>query len=114
MGDEGGFAPNLSSDEETIETILAAIEKAGYQPGKDFMLAMDAASSEWKSPKGKGLSLIHISLGLSESDLSAIAATEGVSAVMPVKYLDTEGRWSNLSLIHIYRARRSRYRPARG
>ena len=46
--------PNLSSDEETIETILAAIEKAGYQPGRDFMLAMDAASSEWKSPKGKG------------------------------------------------------------
>ena len=54
VGDEGGFAPNLSSDEETIETILAAIEKAGYLPGKDFMLAMDAASSEWKSPKGKG------------------------------------------------------------
>ena len=54
VGDEGGFAPNLSSDEETIETILAAIEKAGYVPGKDFMLAMDAAASEWKSPKGKG------------------------------------------------------------
>ena len=54
VGDEGGFAPNLSSDEETIETILSAIEKAGYVPGKDFMLAMDAASSEWKSPKGKG------------------------------------------------------------
>ena len=54
VGDEGGFAPNLSSDEETIETILAAIEKAGYLPGRDFMLAMDAAASEWKSPKGKG------------------------------------------------------------
>ena len=54
VGDEGGFAPNLSSDEETIETILAAIEKAGYVPGKDFMLAMDAAASEWKSPKGRG------------------------------------------------------------
>ena len=54
VGDEGGFAPNLSSDEETIETILDAIKKAGYQPGKDFMLAMDAASSEWKSEKGKG------------------------------------------------------------
>ena len=54
VGDEGGFAPNLSSDEETIETILAAIEKVGYLPGKDFMLAMDAASSEWKSEKGKG------------------------------------------------------------
>ena len=54
VGDEGGFAPNLSSDEETIETILEAIRKAGYEPGKDFMLAMDAASSEWKSEKGKG------------------------------------------------------------
>ena len=54
VGDEGGFAPNLSSDEETIETILAAIEKAGYVPGKDFMLAMDAASSEWKMTRELG------------------------------------------------------------
>ena len=54
VGDEGGFAPNLSSDEETIETILEAIKNAGYEPGKDFMIAMDAASSEWKSEKGKG------------------------------------------------------------
>ena len=54
VGDEGGFAPNLSSDEETIETIIEAIKKAGYEPGKDFMLAMDAAASEWKSEKGKG------------------------------------------------------------
>ncbi len=55
VGDEGGFAPNLSSDEETIETILDAIRKAGYEPGRDFMLAMDAASSEWKDKeKGKG------------------------------------------------------------
>ena len=38
VGDEGGFAPNLSSDEETIETILEAIKKAGYEPGKDFMI----------------------------------------------------------------------------
>ena len=54
VGDEGGFAPNLSSDEETIETILEAVKAAGYEPGKDFMIAMDAASSEWKSEKGKG------------------------------------------------------------
>ena len=51
VGDEGGFAPNLSSD---IETILEAVKAAGYEPGKDFMIAMDAASSEWKSEKGKG------------------------------------------------------------
>ena len=54
VGDEGGFAPNLSSDEETIETILDAVKAAGYEPGTDFMIAMDAASSEWKSEKGIG------------------------------------------------------------
>lgn len=48
VGDEGGFAPDLSSDDETIEVILEAVEKAGYKPGDDFMIAMDAASSEWK------------------------------------------------------------------
>ena len=55
VGDEGGFAPNsLAGDEDAIELILKAIEKAGYKPGEDFVLAMDAAASEWKSPKGKG------------------------------------------------------------
>lgn len=49
VGDEGGFAPDLGSDEEAIECILEAVQKAGYKPGKDFVLAMDAASSEWKS-----------------------------------------------------------------
>ncbi len=55
VGDEGGYAPNkLESDEAAIEKILEAIKAAGYEPGKDFMIAMDAASSEWKSEKGKG------------------------------------------------------------
>ena len=54
VGDEGGFAPDLKDDEDTIEHILAAVRDAGYEPGKDFVLAMDAASSEWKSEKGKG------------------------------------------------------------
>lgn len=54
VGDEGGFAPDLSSDEETIETILEAVKAAGYEPGKEFMIAMDAASSEWKD-KEKGV-----------------------------------------------------------
>lgn len=49
VGDEGGFAPDLGSDEEAIECILEAVEKAGYKPGENFVLAMDAASSEWKS-----------------------------------------------------------------
>ena len=54
VGDEGGFAPVLKTDEEAVETILEAVKKAGYEPGRDFMIAMDAASSEWKSEKGKG------------------------------------------------------------
>ena len=51
VGDEGGFAPDLGSDEEAIKCILEAIKRAGYEPGKDFVLAMDAASSEWKGSK---------------------------------------------------------------
>ena len=51
VGDEGGFAPALASDEEAIETILEAVKKAGYEPGRDFKIAMDAASSEWKTDK---------------------------------------------------------------
>ena len=51
VGDEGGFAPNLASDEEAIQYILEAVKLAGYEPGKDFVLAMDAASSEWKTGK---------------------------------------------------------------
>ena len=54
VGDEGGFAPDLASDEEAIEYILEAVRQAGYEPGRDFVLAMDAASSEWKgSQKGE-------------------------------------------------------------
>ncbi len=55
VGDEGGFAPNsLGGDEDAIELILKAVEKAGFKPGSDFKIAMDAAASEWKSEKGKG------------------------------------------------------------
>ena len=54
VGDEGGFAPDLGSDEEAIQCILEAVKRAGYELGKDFVLAMDAASSEWKgSVKGE-------------------------------------------------------------
>ena len=55
VGDEGGFAPmKPEGDEGAIDLILEAIKAAGYEPGKDFVLAMDAAASEWKSPKGIG------------------------------------------------------------
>ena len=51
VGDEGGFAPDLASDEDAIRYLLEAIAKAGYEPGRDFVLAIDAAASEWKGSK---------------------------------------------------------------
>lgn len=51
VGDEGGFAPNLGSDEEALECIIEAAEKAGYKAGTHFLLAMDAAASEWKTDR---------------------------------------------------------------
>ncbi len=53
VGDEGGFAPNIKSNEEAIETVLQAIEAAGYKPGEDIMIAMDAAASEFYDAKEK-------------------------------------------------------------
>ncbi|UBM59814.1 phosphopyruvate hydratase [Marinilongibacter aquaticus] len=62
VGDEGGFAPNIGSNEEAIETILTAIEKAGYKPGEDIFIAMDAASSEFYD-KEKGVYVLKKSSG---------------------------------------------------
>lgn len=58
VGDEGGFAPDLASDEEAIQYILEAIQSAGYEPGRDFMIAMDAASSEWKGTAKGSISFL--------------------------------------------------------
>src|SRR3989338_1180980 len=55
VGDEGGFAPSLNSNEEALGLILQAIEKAGYAPGKDISLALDCASSSFYKPEGGGL-----------------------------------------------------------
>lgn len=52
VGDEGGYAPNLSGNEEAIEVIMEAVEKSGYRMGRDFYIALDAAASEWKAEKG--------------------------------------------------------------
>ena len=62
VGDEGGFAPNLSSNEEALEVIIQAIEKAGYRPGEDIYLALDAASSEFYL-KDEGVYHLHKSTG---------------------------------------------------
>lgn len=56
VGDEGGFAPNLESDEDALKLIVSAIEKADYKPGEDFKIAIDAAATEWVD--GDGYSLI--------------------------------------------------------
>ncbi|MGN1116167.1 MAG: phosphopyruvate hydratase [Candidatus Ornithomonoglobus sp.] len=52
VGDEGGFAPNLSADEEALELIVSAIERAGYTPEEEFKIAIDAAASEWAEDEG--------------------------------------------------------------
>ena len=62
VGDEGGFAPNIKSNEEAIQTVLQAIEKAGYKPGDEIMIAMDAASSEFYNEE-KDRYVLHKSTG---------------------------------------------------
>ena len=53
VGDEGGYAPNLKKDEDALKVIVQAISEAGYKPGEDFMIAIDAASSEWWNDEEK-------------------------------------------------------------
>ncbi len=57
VGDEGGYAPDLDSDEDALKALVAAIEKAGYKPGEDFKIAMDAAVSEWWSDEDQSYHL---------------------------------------------------------
>lgn len=73
VGDEGGFAPNLKSNDEAVEVILKAIENAGYRPGEDIFLAMDAATSEFYL-KDEGVYHLHKSSGdkLSSSDMVSL------------------------------------------
>ena len=70
VGDEGGFAPNIKSNKEAIEIVLTSIEKAGYKPGDDVMIAMDAAASEFYDEKNK-MYVLHKSTGdrLSSDDM---------------------------------------------
>ena len=70
VGDEGGFAPNMQSNVEAVETVLQAIEAAGFRPGEDMMIAMDAAASEFYDAE-KGKYVLHKSSGdeLSSGDM---------------------------------------------
>ena len=68
VGDEGGFAPNLSNNEEPLKYIVAAIEKAGYVPGKDVFIAMDVAASEFYNPETKMYDLVKSGEGSKTTD----------------------------------------------
>ena len=71
VGDEGGYAPMLQQDEDALSVIVAAIEKAGYIPGKDFMIAIDAASSEWYEPESDTYRLPKANITLTKQQLVA-------------------------------------------
>lgn len=86
VGDEGGFAPNLASDEEAIQLILEAILRAGYEPGRDFVLAMDAAASEWKS--GKTGEYLLPKSGLVFSSEGLIAHWQNLCEKYPIRSLE--------------------------
>lgn len=83
VGDEGGFAPNLSSNEEPLECILEAIEVAGYQPGKDIAIAMDVAASEFYSPQDGMYHLEHSGQGTKSTE-EMIAWLEKLSSQYPI------------------------------
>ena len=71
VGDEGGYAPMLQQDEDALSVIVAAIEKAGYIPGMDFMIAIDAASSEWYEPESDTYRLPKSNITLTKEQLVA-------------------------------------------
>lgn len=71
VGDEGGYAPMLTRDEEALERIVEAIETAGFTPGRDFGIALDAASSEWFDPEGEHYRLPKAGTVLSRQELVA-------------------------------------------
>ncbi|NLW79773.1 MAG: phosphopyruvate hydratase [Ruminococcaceae bacterium] len=85
VGDEGGFAPDLPGDEEAIAYIIKAIEKAGYKPGDDFVLAIDAAASEWGLPEG---GYRQPKSGKSYTTDEMIAFWEGLCARWPIASLE--------------------------
>ena len=91
VGDEGGFAPNLSGEEEALETLLEAISAAGYVPGKDFLLAMDAASTEMfdeAKKAGKEGSYLFWKTGALKSREQMIAYWANLAAKYPIISLE--------------------------
>ncbi len=85
VGDEGGFAPDLASNEEAIELVLQAIELAGYKPGDDMVLAIDAAASEWYTD---GSYVLHKSSGKSLSTEAMVDFWKGLVDQYPIRSLE--------------------------
>jgi enolase len=83
VGDEGGFAPNLKSNEEAIEMVLTAIEKAGYRPGEDIFIAMDAAATEMFDKEKKEY-VFHKSSGASMSSEQMVAFWKDWTSKYPI------------------------------
>ena len=106
VGDEGGFAPNLSGEEEALETLLEAISAAGYVPGKDFMLAMDAASTEMfdeAKKAGKQGSYLFWKTGTLKTRDQMIAYWASLAAKYPIISLEdglAEEDWDGWSLLN--------------
>jgi len=95
VGDEGGFAPNLESNEDAIETILQAIEKAGYKPEKDIAIALDSAASSFSSDLKNQYDLKWSGAGAMQSD-NLIALTEKWVSKYPIVLWEdplAEGDW---------------------
>ena len=96
VGDEGGFAPQLKSNEEAIETILKAIEQAGYRPGEDIFIALDAAASELFEP-GRGAYVLKYSSGEEMDSDQLIGQWESWSDKYPIFSIEDglhEDDWS--------------------
>jgi enolase len=101
VGDEGGFAPNLKSNEEAIETVLMAIEKAGYKPGEDIVIALDAAASEFYNEEEK-VYHFHKSGGKKMSSEEMVEFWANWAAKYPIASIEDglyEDDWNGWSLL---------------
>ena len=101
VGDEGGYAPNLDSDEDALKALVQAIEKAGYRPGEDFMIAIDGAVSDWYNPEDK---LYHLpKRGITMSSAEMVDMYKGFVDRYPIISLEDglgEDDWEGWKLLN--------------
>ncbi|MFC5602432.1 phosphopyruvate hydratase [Sporosarcina koreensis] len=100
VGDEGGFAPNLASNEEALSTIMEAIEKAGYKPGEEVLLAMDVASSEFYDSEAKTYRLA--GEGITKTSEEMVAWYEELCSKYPIVSIEDgldENDWAGHKLL---------------